>query len=127
MTVGSIRVRFDLARKSVIRIAVAYGGQVAGGLSLLIVERRIIDATGQKQNALVIGGLRNDVDLISAFPAKAGRTKAMTRRAGIFELTFKQHVPGLASQRGENLALCKGRVRRIFGSKFARDETGPAC
>ena len=39
-------ISFDLACKGVLWIAVACGGQVAGGFSLLIVERRVVDSPG---------------------------------------------------------------------------------
>ena len=86
---------FDFTCEGIVGIAVARGGQIACGISLLIVERRIIDVPGQKQNALGILGLRDNVDLMSAFPAEAGWIEAMARRTGVFELTFEQHVPGL--------------------------------
>ena len=82
-------IAFDFTCEEIVGIAVARGGQIAGGISFLIVERRIIDVSWQKQNAFGILSLRDNVDLMSAIPAETGWIEAVARCTGVFELTFE--------------------------------------
>ena len=51
----------------------------------------------------------------------------MARRAGVFELTFEQHVPGLVPQRGENLACAGDELMELERQKRAGSRATPLC
>ena len=50
---------------------------------------------------------------MSALPTEAGGIEAMARSTWIFELTFERHIPGLASQRSENLASARDELMEL--------------
>ena len=62
---------------------------------------------------LDIIALRNDVDLMSTFPAEPGRIEPMSRRVGIFELPLEQHISGLLGQRGESLTRARDKLMKF--------------
>src|SRR5262249_18070584 len=96
--------RFDLAGEGIIRVAVAGGGQVARKVPLLVVKRRVINVSGQKVGSVGIFRLRDDVDLVAAFPAEPRWIKTVAGGVRVFELTFEQDPSGLLGQGGVNLA-----------------------
>lgn len=44
----------------------------------------------------------------------------MARRTGIFELTFKQNIPGFLGQRGEDLACARDELMEFECQESAR-------
>lgn len=67
------------------------------------------------------------MNLMSAFPTKAGWIESMAGRAGVFELAFEQNISGLLGQRGENLAGAGDELMELERQKCTCPQTTPFC
>jgi hypothetical protein len=98
---------FNLTGERIVRIILANGGQVTGGVTVRVVKRRIVDIPRKKRRPFSGFELRDHVDFVAAFTAKAGRIQTMTGRVGVLELSLEKDVARSRRQRREDFT-CAG-------------------
>ena len=92
----------NLSGERVVWVIFANGGQVTGGVTVRVVKRRIVDIPRKKRRPFSGFDLRDHVNFVAAFTAKAGWIQTMTGRVGVLELSVEKDVARSRCQRRED-------------------------
>ena len=110
-------VTLKLASELKVSIAGRHWTEIPCDLVLLSVERRVVDASGQKAQAPIIFNLGHDMVFLATISAKPRGVEAVSRGLGVLELPFKKDPTRPGCERRKDFTGTRNETVELEGEK----------